>query len=66
VEAIEGNDAALLRLDPVERRVVRAFRHRKDAAGIGLEQDLRRDFDEGSFPVGHAIVRQAITMILRR
>src|SRR5262245_21148842 len=34
MKAIERNDAALLRLDPVERRIVRAFRHRKDAAGI--------------------------------
>src|SRR5437588_317432 len=59
VEAVERNDAALLRLDPIERRVVRALRHGKDAAGIGLEQNLRRDFDESGFAVGHArFVRQ--------
>src|SRR6266567_7239973 len=56
VEALDGNDAALLRLDPVERRVVRALRHGKDAAGIGLKQDLRRDFNERAFAVGHAIL----------
>ena len=49
VEALERNDAALVRLDPIERRVVGAFRHRKDAAGIGLEQHLRRDLDEACF-----------------
>src|SRR5262245_9601505 len=56
VEAIEGNDAAFLRLDPVERRIVRALGHGKDAAGIGLEQDLRRDFNERALAVGHAIL----------
>src|SRR5436190_2507847 len=59
VEALERNDTAQLRLDPIERRVVRALRHGKDAAGIGLEQHLRRDFDESGFAVGHArFVRQ--------
>src|SRR5262249_62114262 len=57
--ALERNDTAQVRLDPIERRVIRAFRHGKDAAGIGLEQHLRRDFDESGFAVGHArFVRQ--------
>ena len=54
MKAIERNDAAHLRLDPVEGRVLRAVRHGKDAAGIGLEQHFRRDLDEGGFAVGHA------------
>ena len=56
VKAIERNDAAHLRLDPVERRVLRALRHRKDAAGVGLEQHFRRDLDEGGVAVGHLVV----------
>src|SRR5262249_5715000 len=47
VEAIERNDPAHLRLDPVESGILCALGHRKDTAGIGLEQDLRRYFDEG-------------------
>jgi hypothetical protein len=54
MKGIERNDAALLRLDPIERRIVGALRHRKDAAGIGLEQHLRRDLDECGFSAGHA------------
>ena len=53
VEAIERNDAAPFRFDPIERRIVGAFRHGKDAAGIGLEQHLRRDVDECGFAAGH-------------
>ena len=53
VKTIERNDAAHLRLDPIERRVVGAVRHGKDAASIGLEQHFRRDLDEGGFAVGH-------------
>ena len=54
MKAIERNDAAHVRLDPIERRIVRAFRHRENAAGIGLEQHFRRDLDEGVFAIGHA------------
>src|SRR5262249_34702025 len=43
VHPAERQDAAPLRLDPVERIVLGALRHRKDAAGICLEQHLRRD-----------------------
>ncbi len=46
VHLVEQQDAALLRLDPVERRIVGALGHREDAAGIGLEQHLRRDLDD--------------------
>ena len=54
VKAIERDDAAHLRLEPIERRILGALRHGKDATGIGLEQDLRRDLDERGFAVGHA------------
>src|SRR5437870_5079351 len=40
VEPVERYDAALLRLDPIERRILGAFRHRENAARIGLEQHL--------------------------
>ena len=53
VEGFQRDDAALLRLDPIERRVLGAFRHREDAAGIGLEQHLGRDLDESGFAAGH-------------
>src|SRR5690606_13464324 len=43
VNAVEGKDAAVLRLNPIQRRVVGAFGHRKDSARVGLQQDLRRD-----------------------
>ena len=42
-QAVERDDAALFRLDPEQGRIVGAFRHRKDAAGIGAQQHLRRD-----------------------
>ncbi len=54
VKAVERDDAAHLRLDPIERRILRVLRHGKDAAGIGLEQHFRRDLDEGGFAIGHA------------
>ncbi len=44
MEAVERNDAALFRLDPEQRRVVGILRHREDAARIGLEQNLGREF----------------------
>ena len=40
MELVERKDAALLRLDPVERIVIGALGHRKDSRRIGLEQDL--------------------------
>src|SRR6202453_3653903 len=39
---VEREDAALLRLDPEQVLGVAAFGHRKDADGIGPEQDVRR------------------------
>ena len=54
VEAIERNDAAPLRLDPVKRRIVSAFGHGEDAAGIGLEQHFRGYVDECRFAAGHS------------
>src|SRR6185369_51997 len=56
VKTVEWNDPAHLRLDPVERRIVRALSHRKDAAGIGLEQDFGGDLDERGFAIGHMFV----------
>ena len=55
IEAVERDDSAQVGLDPVERGVLRALRHREDAAGIGLEQHLRRDLDEGGFAIGHGL-----------
>src|SRR5262249_1293716 len=52
VEAIERNDAARFRLDPVEAGILGGFSHRKDADGIGLEQNLRRDFEDDVFAAG--------------
>src|SRR5690349_17148272 len=43
VQAVERKDAALFRLDPIERIVLSTFRHRENSGGIGLEQDLRRN-----------------------
>ena len=56
VEAVERNDAAIFRFDPIQRRVFGAFRHREDAAGIGLEQHFRRDLDDCGFAAGHRSV----------
>ncbi len=47
MEGIERDDAAPLGVDPVKRVVIGAFRHGKDAGGIGLEQDLRGDGAHG-------------------
>ena len=45
VERVERNDAALLRLDPEQARVVGVLGHRKNAGRIRLQQDLGRDVD---------------------
>ncbi len=45
VDVIEGQDSAPLGLDPVKGRVACAFGHGEDAAGIGFEKHLRRDFN---------------------
>src|SRR6516164_2821108 len=50
---VEGQDPALLWLDPVERRIIGALCHREDAAGIGLEEHLRRDLDNDVVARGH-------------
>src|SRR5262249_2453453 len=46
LQPVERQDAPGFRLDPVEAWVIGALGHRKDAAGIGLEQHLRRDLDQ--------------------
>ena len=43
VEIVDWQDAASLRLDPVDRRVLGILRHGEDAGGIGFQQDLRSD-----------------------
>src|SRR5258706_15951717 len=53
MEAVERNDAAPLRLNPVQSRILGAFRHWEDAAGIGLQQHFRRDLDKGGLAAGH-------------
>src|SRR5262249_15768222 len=66
VETVEWNDAAHIRLDPIERRIVRAFGHREDPAGISLQQHVRRDLDEGVFAVCHGSSRGGGYVILRQ
>src|SRR4029077_18545056 len=43
-KALQRDHSAHFRLDPEQRRIVGAFGHRKDAAGIGAQQHFRRDF----------------------
>ena len=45
MHAFQGQNAAPLRLNPIKRWIVRAFGHRKNAAGICFKQHLRRYFD---------------------
>jgi len=52
-DAVEREHAARLRLDPVELRIIRTLCHREDAARVGLQQNLRRDLEQGSFSSGH-------------
>jgi hypothetical protein len=42
VKALQRNDPADFRLDPVKRVVLCAFRHRKYSGGIGFQQQLWR------------------------
>ena len=46
IDGIERKNAAVLRFDPIERGVIGAFGHGKDAARVGLQEDLRRDLDD--------------------
>ena len=57
VHLVERKDAAVLWLDPVERRVLRALGHGEDAAGVRLEQHLRRDLDDDVVARSHANCR---------
>jgi hypothetical protein len=59
VKALKRNDPAPFRLDPVKSGIVGALRHRKNAAGIGLQQNIRRDLDEGGFTAGHGSSRSS-------
>src|SRR5882672_5179308 len=53
MKAIERNDAAQLRFDPIERWIVGVLGHRKNPARIGLEQHFGRDLDMGRVAAGH-------------
>src|SRR5262244_238486 len=55
MKAVEGNNAAQLRLDPIERRIVGILGHRKNPAGIGLEQHFGRDLDVGRVAACHGV-----------
>src|SRR4029078_9230007 len=59
---IEREDAAVLRLDPVKRRVLCALRHGKDAARIRLQQHLRRDLDDDVVARSHLVRRLGSTL----
>src|SRR5262249_46879954 len=48
VEGLEREDAAQLRIDPVDLRVITALRHREDPDGVGTQQHLRRQGDHAS------------------
>src|SRR6516162_6792811 len=54
MKAITRDHAAPLWFDPEQGRIVRAFSHRKYAAGIRFEQNLRRDLDQCRFTVCHS------------
>ena len=66
MHAVERQDAAPLRLDPIERVVFGALRHWEDAAGIGLEQHLRRDLDHDVVDGGHGFTRDGSVQALRQ
>src|SRR5690606_37231070 len=53
VKAVEWDDPALARFDPVEAWIVGILRHRKDAAGISLEQHVRGNLDLEVAVAGH-------------
>src|SRR5215470_8890360 len=53
MKALERNDAAQLRLDPIERRIVGILGHRKNPARIGFEQDFGRNLDMGGVAACH-------------
>ena len=47
MEAVEGQDAALLRLDEEEIGILATLGHGKDAERIGVEKELRRQGGHG-------------------
>ncbi len=53
MEPLQRNDPPHVRLDPVQCGVVGTFRHRKNPAGVRLQQHVRRDLDESVFAVCH-------------
>ncbi len=52
-KTIERDHAAQFRFDPEQGRIVGAFGHRKDAAGIGAQQHLGRDLGRGGVAGRH-------------
>ena len=65
MQMIQREDAAPFGLDPIERRIVRTFRHWENATRIGLEQYLRRNFNHqvrgsiGAISLGPALSHRA-------
>jgi len=60
-ELRDSKDAAVLRLNPVEGRIVGTLRHGEDAASIGLKQHLRRDLDDNVVARSHMVRRLRVT-----
>jgi hypothetical protein len=54
MKPLQRNDPPHVWLDPVERGVVGTFRHRKNPAGVRLQQHVRRNLDESVFAVCHS------------
>ena len=52
-KAVERDHAAHFRLDPEQGRIVGAFGHREDAAGIGAQQHFGRDVGRGGVARRH-------------
>src|SRR5262249_46728904 len=53
MKALERNDAAQFRFDPIERRIVGVLSHRKNPACVGFEQHFGRDLDMGGVATCH-------------
>jgi len=47
MEGVERDDAAALRVDPEELLILRRLRHRKDAGGVGLEEEVGGQGEHG-------------------
>src|SRR3569833_784207 len=66
MEAVEEKDAALLQLDPEQAGIVGALSHREDAAGIGPQQNLGRDFGRCGIARAHGRIVAEDAAFVRR